>query len=135
MTVMFLNLLIIKLPNECFLRNYLKPCTIVKTAPIKITAIQSHSSPVRGPQKAAPRAHLIGIVRNSSSIDPAEHQGSLFVQTGFLLAIFVDLVELLTSALTSHHIASSLTVFLSDTFINADSLSDKMRQNRLSGKL
>ncbi len=134
MTVMFLNLLIIKLPNKCFLRNYLKPCTIVKTAPIKITVIQSHSSPVRGPQRAAPRAHLIGIVRNSSSIDPAEPEGSLFVQTG-LLAIFVDLVALLTSALTSHHIASSLTVFLTDTFINADSLSDEMRQNRLSGKL
>lgn len=107
----FLNLLIIKLPNECFLRNYFKPRAIVKTAPIKISALQSHSSLARGPQRVAPRAHLIGIVRNSSSIDPAEPEGSLFVQTGLLLAISAELVELMTSALTSHHIASSLTIF------------------------
>lgn len=104
----------------------------MKTAPIKITAIQPLSSPARGPQGAAPRAHLIGIVRNSSSIDPAEPEGSLFVQTGLLLAIFVEIVELLTSALTSHHIACR---FLSDTFINAVRLLDKMTQNRLNVKM
>lgn len=100
----------------------------MKTAAIKITVIQSHSSPARGPQGAAPRAHLIGIFRNSSSIDPAEPEGFLFVQTGLLLAIFVDIIELLTSALTSHHIASSLTI-LSGVLHLLMLLSDKMTHN------